>query len=46
MKRALLWAAGLTASLGYASFAHAEMVLSQVIVDLLPGKPPREDIEV
>lgn len=46
MKRALLWAAGLTASFGYASFAHAEMVLSEVIVDLLPGKPPREDIEV
>ena len=46
MKRALLWAAGLTASLGYASFANAEMVRSQVIVDLLPGKPPREDIEV
>ena len=26
--------------------ARAEMVLSQVIVDLLPGKPPREDLEV
>ncbi|MXO61263.1 hypothetical protein GRI89_17095 [Altererythrobacter salegens] len=26
--------------------ANAEMILSQVIVDLLPGKPPREDIEV
>lgn len=46
MKSALLWAAGLAASLGYASSAHAEMVLSQVIVDFLPGKPPREDIEV
>jgi len=46
MKRALLWAAGMTVSLGYVSSAHAEMVLSQVIVDLLPGKPPREDIEV
>jgi P pilus assembly chaperone PapD len=46
MKTALLWATALMASLGYASFAHAEMVLSQVIVDLLPGKPPREDIEV
>lgn len=32
--------AGLTAP------AHAEMVLSQVIVDLLPGKPLRDDIEV
>ena len=29
-----------------ASPARAEMVLSQVIVDLLPDKPPREDIEV
>ena len=26
--------------------AMGEMVLSQVIVDLLPGKPPRDDIEV
>jgi Mat/Ecp fimbriae periplasmic chaperone len=26
--------------------AKAEMILSQVIVDLLPGNPPREDIEV
>jgi P pilus assembly chaperone PapD len=33
-------------ALGFASWAHAEMVLSQVIVDLLPGKPPRDDIEV
>jgi P pilus assembly chaperone PapD len=31
---------------GAASWAHAEMVLSQVIVDLMPGKPPRDDIEV
>lgn len=46
MKRALLWGAALMVSLGYASFAHAEMVLSEVIVDLFPGKPPREDIEV
>jgi P pilus assembly chaperone PapD len=46
MKRTLLWSAALIASLGYASLAHAEMVLSQVIVDLLPGKPTREDIEV
>jgi P pilus assembly chaperone PapD len=34
------------AALGLAAHAHAEMVLSQVIVDLLPGKPPRDDIEV
>ncbi len=34
------------AALGLASHAQAEMVLSQVIVDLLPGKPPRDDIEV
>jgi len=26
--------------------AMGEMVLSQVIVDLMPGKPPRDDIEV
>ena len=26
--------------------AMGEMVLSQVIVDLLPAKPPRDDIEV
>jgi P pilus assembly chaperone PapD len=26
--------------------ARAEMVLSQVIVDLIPAKPPRDDIEV
>lgn len=29
-----------------ATSANAEMVLSQVIVDLHPGKPPRDDIEV
>lgn len=34
------------AALGFASLARAEMVLSQVIVDLMPGKPPRDDIEV
>jgi P pilus assembly chaperone PapD len=33
-------------ALGLTSWAHAEMVLSQVIVDLLPGKAPRDDIEV
>jgi Mat/Ecp fimbriae periplasmic chaperone len=33
-------------ALGFSSWASAEMVLSQVIVDLLPGKPPRDDIEV
>jgi P pilus assembly chaperone PapD len=35
-----------TAGLGFGSMAQAEMVLSQVIVDLLPGKPSRDDIEV
>jgi P pilus assembly chaperone PapD len=34
------------AAFGLASLAHAEMVLSQVIVDLVPGKAPRDDIEV
>lgn len=32
--------------LALGGMAQAEMVLSQVIVDLLPGKPPRDDIEV
>lgn len=35
-----------TAVLGLASWANAEMLLSQVIVDLVPGKPPRDDVEV
>jgi P pilus assembly chaperone PapD len=35
-----------SAALACASFAQAEMVLSQVIVDLMPSKPMREDIEV
>ena len=46
MKTNLLWTAVLAAFLGCASSVHAEIVLSQVIVDLLPGKAPREDIEV
>lgn len=46
LKRTLLAALALPAALGAAATARAEMVLSQVIVDLLPGKPPREDIEV
>ena len=45
-KRMICSALALGAALGLASVARAEMVLSQVIVDLLPGKPPREDIEV
>ena len=36
----------LGSAIGSATLARAEMVLSQVIVDLQPGKPPREDIEV
>lgn len=36
----------LAAALGLTGWAHAEIVLSQVIVDLLPGKPARDDIEV
>lgn len=39
-------ALALAGALGLGSGAQAEMVLSQVIVDLLPGKPPRDDIEV
>lgn len=30
---------------GLPSAAHAQLVLSEVIVDFLPGKPPRADIE-
>jgi len=44
LRKLLLPALALAVGLGAA--ARAEMVLSQVIVDLLPGKPPREDIEV
>ncbi|MBO9518903.1 MAG: hypothetical protein J7493_12615 [Porphyrobacter sp.] len=44
--KTLIWTLAAGAALGVGSNAHAEMVLSQVIVDLQPGKPPREDIEV
>ena len=46
IKRTFLAALALGAALSCTTAASAEMVLSQVIVDLLPGKPPREDIEV
>ncbi|HEY7807187.1 MAG TPA: hypothetical protein VIC34_08315 [Croceibacterium sp.] len=48
MKRITLAAAfvAFSAALGLAGWAHAEMVLSQVIVDMLPDKPARGDIEV
>lgn len=48
MSRTKLACIGLavTAALSLVSLAHAEMVLSQVIVDLLPGEAPRGDIEV
>jgi P pilus assembly chaperone PapD len=39
-------ALALALAVGLGASARAEMVLSQVIVDLLPGEPPREDIEV
>lgn len=39
-------ALALAVALGFASLARAELVLSQVIVDLAPSKPPRDDIEV
>jgi P pilus assembly chaperone PapD len=45
-KRLIYTGLALAWAVCFASLAHAEMVLSQVIVDLLPGKPPREDIEV
>jgi P pilus assembly chaperone PapD len=46
IKKALVAIAALGTFAGAFSAVHAEMVLSQVIVDLLPGKPVREDIEV
>jgi P pilus assembly chaperone PapD len=46
IRKAVMAAIALGALIGPTSLVHAEMVLSQVIVDLLPGKPPREDIEV
>jgi P pilus assembly chaperone PapD len=48
MKTRMLIRASLAAvlALGATSLAQAEMVLSQVIVDLMPGKPLRDDIEV
>lgn len=46
LRRLIFRALALVASVALVAEAHAEMVLSQVIVDLLPGKPPREDIEV
>jgi len=46
IRKILLPALALVAALGLGAAARAEMVLSQVIIDLLPGKPPREDIEV
>ncbi len=46
IRRLLLPALAFAATVGLAAGARAEMVLSQVIVDLLPDKPPREDIEV
>lgn len=43
----LAWTAvALCTMAGMATPAAAELVLSQVIVDLQPDKPPREDIEV
>jgi P pilus assembly chaperone PapD len=44
--RPLISALALTLALGLPGPAYADMVLSQVIVDLLPDKPPREDVEV
>ncbi len=39
-------AAALALAAGAGTAARAELVLSQTIVDLMPGKPPREDVEV
>lgn len=46
LSRLAFAALSFAATLGLTAGARAEMVLSQVIVDLLPGKPPRDDIEV
>ena len=45
-RRTLARLALAAAALAFGSLAQAEMVLSQVIVDLTPDKPPRDDIEV
>jgi len=45
-RKLFLAALAAAATFGLGTAAHADMVLSQVIVDLLPGKAPREDIEV
>lgn len=44
--QSLLRALLLLAAIGVGTGARAEMVLSQVIVDLQPHEPPRDDIEV
>jgi len=46
MKHLFCAAISLVSVAGLTSLAQAEMVLSQVIVDLLPGEAPREDVEV
>ena len=46
IRRLFLPALALALALDLGATARAEMILSQVIVDLLPGKPAREDIEV
>jgi P pilus assembly chaperone PapD len=40
------WSLALLAILPFGVSARAEMVLSHVVVDLRPGQPPRDDIEV
>lgn len=45
-RKLLLPALAFAFALGLAGTARADMVLSQVIIDLFPGKPPREDVEV
>ena len=44
--RKVMWAFLVGALLGLPATAHADMVLSQVIIDLPPSAPPYQDIEV
>lgn len=46
IRKTLLTAAAIAISSLFGSVASAELVLSQTIIDLVSGKPPREDVEV
>jgi Mat/Ecp fimbriae periplasmic chaperone len=46
LARMLAATLGVSTALGVASYAHAAMILSQVVIDLWPGRAARGDIEV